>query len=52
MRKLGVTPKMLTGLREACKEADVIQINGLWMMQNVYPYWATKGTNCKSVVAP
>lgn len=35
MRKLGVTPKMLTGLREACKEADVIQINGLWMMQNV-----------------
>lgn len=52
LRKLGVTPKMLTGLRKVCKEVDIIQVNGLWMMQNVYPYWATKGTKCKLVVAP
>jgi glycosyltransferase involved in cell wall biosynthesis len=43
---------MLEGLRLACQSADVIQTNSLWMMPNIYPAWARKGTNCKLVVAP
>ena len=49
---LGWSPEMLKGLREACKTADVIHSNSLWMMPNVYPVWAVKGTSCKLVVAP
>ena len=49
---LGWSPEMLKGLREACKSVDVIHDNSLWMMPNVYPAWAVKGTKCKLVVAP
>lgn len=49
---LGWSSEMLKGLREACKTADVIHDNSLWMMPNVYPAWAVKGSKCKLVVAP
>ena len=49
---LGWSPEMARGLREACQTADVIHGNSLWMMPNVYPFWAVKGTKCKLVVAP
>ena len=49
---LGWSPEMLRGLREACRTADIIHSNSLWMMPNVYPAWAVKGTKCKLVVAP
>ncbi|MBQ9693276.1 MAG: glycosyltransferase [Kiritimatiellae bacterium] len=49
---LGWSPKMLQGLKRTCQTADIIHNNGLWMMPNVYPLWACKGTKCKLVVAP
>lgn len=49
---LGWSPEMLKGLREVCRTADIIHSNSLWMMPNVYPAWAVKGTKCKLVVAP
>ena len=50
--RLGRSPKMLRGLGEVCQTADIIHSNSLWMMPNVYPAWAVKGTKCKLVVAP
>ena len=47
-----VSSKMLSALRLAAMEVDIIHSNGLWMMPNVYPWWACKGTKCKLVVAP
>lgn len=49
---LGWSPEMARGLREVCQTADIIHDNSLWMMPNVYPAWAVKGTKCKLVVAP
>lgn len=49
---LGWSPRMLQGLKEACQATDIIHSNSLWMMPNVYPLWACKGTRCKLVVAP
>ena len=49
---LGRSPEMLRGLRSACKEADIIHTNGLWMYPNVYPDSARCGTNCKFVLQP
>lgn len=43
---------MLRALRHECKTAEVIHSNGLWMMPNVYPYWASSGTGCKLVIQP
>ncbi|HNW36651.1 MAG TPA: glycosyltransferase [Candidatus Ozemobacteraceae bacterium] len=51
-RGLGRSPEMLAGLRLACQSADIIQTNSLWMMPNIYPAWAKKGTTCKLVIAP
>lgn len=50
--RLGRSPKLLHLLKEACRQADVIHSNGLWMYPNVYPSWAAKGLNCKLVTAP
>ena len=49
---LGWSSKMLQGLKEACQSADIIHNNSLWMMPNVYSWWASRGTKCKLVVAP
>ena len=49
---LGWSPEMYRGLKKACQTADIIHNNSIWMLPNVYPYWASKGTRCKLVVAP
>ena len=49
---LGRSPEMMQGLREACQTADIIHDNSLWMMPNIYPGNARKGTKCKLVVSP
>ena len=46
------SPSMAIGLARACKTAQVIQANGVWMLPHVYPAWAVKGTSCKLVTAP
>lgn len=52
LRNLGYCPEMYQGLKQICKKSDIIHGNGLWMMPNVYPWWACKRTKCKLVVAP
>ena len=49
---LGASPEMLRGLRFACRHADIIHDNSLWMMPNIYPGKAIARTNCKLVVSP
>ena len=50
--RLGRSPEMFRRLKVACKTADVIHSNSLWMMPNIYPYWASRGTKCKLVMQP
>ena len=50
--RLARSPKMLAGLTMAAQDADIIHNNSLWMMPNVYPAWAKRGTKCKLVTAP
>ena len=50
--RLGRSPEMYARLKVACKTADVIHNNSLWMMPNVYPYWAAKGMPIKVVTSP
>lgn len=46
------SPAMAAGLKKACRAADIIQANGVWMLPHAYPAWAKKGTGCKLVTAP
>ena len=50
--RIGRSPEMLEGLKEACKQTDIIHNNSFWMFPNVYPAMATKGSKCKLVNAP
>jgi glycosyltransferase involved in cell wall biosynthesis len=49
---IGRSPELLKGLKKACQNAEIIHTNGLWMMPNIYPTWAIRGTKCKLVVQP
>lgn len=49
---IGRNTGMLSYLRQHVHELDVVHTNGLWLMSNVYPYWATRGTKCKFVIQP
>lgn len=39
---LGRSPEMLKGLKSTCVNADIVHSNSLWMMPNIYPWWAIK----------
>ena len=49
---LGRSPEMKAGLREACRDADIIHNHSLWMLPNIYPEFVRRDTNCKLVVSP
>lgn len=49
---LGISPEMKNGLFKASRRAEIIHNNSLWMMPNIYPYWAARGTTCKIVTSP
>ena len=49
---LGRCPEMLKALRKELKECDIVHNNGVWMMPNVYPAIAKRGTKCKLVFCP
>ena len=49
---IGRSPELLKGLKKVCQSAEIIHSNGLWMMPNIYPEWAIRGTKCKLVVQP
>ncbi len=50
--KLGVSPAMRRGLEQAAGRADLMHTHSLWMMPNVYPAWAVRGTRCRLVTSP
>lgn len=52
MHGLGRSPEMLKRLREVAQTSDIIHNNSLWMMPNVYAYWAAKGSKAKIVTSP
>lgn len=49
---IGRSPELLKGLTKVCQSAEIIHSNSLWMMPNIYPEWAIRGTKCKLVVQP
>lgn len=49
---LGRSPEMLSALQRECNSAQIIHNNSLWMMPNIYPAIAKRGTNCKLVMQP
>ena len=49
---LGRSPELLSTLREECKSSQIIHNNSLWMMPNIYPAIAKRGTACKLVMQP
>lgn len=53
-RRLGVSPKMKRWLRAGALsgQGNIFHNHSLWMMPNVYPTAAVKGTSCKLVVSP
>jgi glycosyltransferase involved in cell wall biosynthesis len=51
--RLGVSPTMQRGLRAAALGgADVVHNHSLWMMPNVYPAWAVRGTRSRLITSP
>lgn len=51
-RRLGVSPKLKHALRELACSADIIHTHSLWMMPNIYPERATRGSKCRLMVSP
>lgn len=51
-RSLGISPAMKRGLFRAAPKIDTMHFHGLWMMPNVYPKQAVRGTDCALVMSP
>jgi glycosyltransferase involved in cell wall biosynthesis len=53
-KRLGISPKMRNWLKQEVKSghADIIHNHSLWMMPNVYPLSAVRGSKCPLVVSP
>jgi glycosyltransferase involved in cell wall biosynthesis len=52
LRRLGFSPLMRRALGRDAGSANILHNHGLWMMPNVYPAWAVRGTRCQIVVSP
>ncbi len=52
LNRLGLSPGMRRALRREAGAAAVIHNHGLWMMPNIYPEWAVRGTACRLVLSP
>ena len=50
--RLYFSPSLRQALREAAPTADIIHNHSLWVMPNVYPAWAVRGTRCRLVTSP
>ncbi|HEY9278150.1 MAG TPA: glycosyltransferase [Methylotenera sp.] len=53
-KRLGISPKMKSWLKNevGSGHADIIHNHSLWMMPNVYPMSAVRGSKCPLVVSP
>lgn len=53
LHSLGFSSEMRAALRlEAMSGADIIHNHSLWMMPNLYPAWAVRGTSCRLMTSP
>lgn len=53
-KRLGISPKMKNWLKQEVKSGhtDIIHNHSLWMMPNIYPLSAVRGSKCPLVVSP
>jgi glycosyltransferase involved in cell wall biosynthesis len=52
LSRLGISPAMKRGLKQDAAGADIMHNHSLWMMPNLYPAWAVRGTRCRLVTTP
>lgn len=53
LRYLCWSPAMLKGLKKAVQEGvNIIHVNGVWQLADIYPSKAVRGTKCKVVYCP
>lgn len=54
LHALGFSAEMRAALRREATTggADIVHTHSLWMMPNVYPAWAVRGTPCRLMTAP
>lgn len=50
--RLGISPKMRKALEKAVRSADIIHNHSLWMMPNIYPGDAVRGSNTRLLTSP
>lgn len=50
--RLGRSRAMFRGLTAACREAQILHVHGLWMLPNIYPAAACRGSAAKVIVSP
>ena len=50
--RLGVSPRLRDAMRRAARHSQILHNHSLWMMPNIYPAAAVRGTNCRLVVTP
>jgi len=52
LRRLGISPHMHRALATAAKTAQIMHYHSLWMLPNIYPASAVKGTRCRLITSP
>jgi len=52
VRRLGISPRMRRALAKAAKTAQIMHNHSLWMLPNIYPASAVKGTDCRLITSP
>lgn len=52
LRYLCWSPDMMRGFGVAAKTADIIHVNGVWQLSDIYPSRAVRGERCKVVYCP
>lgn len=50
--RLALSTAMKKGFVREARQSDVIHVNGVWLLPDVYPCEAVKGTACKVVYCP
>jgi glycosyltransferase involved in cell wall biosynthesis len=50
--QLGLSREMPAGLRAAARAGEIMHVHGLWMLADVWPAWAVRGSDCQLVAAP
>jgi glycosyltransferase involved in cell wall biosynthesis len=52
LSKLGLSAELPRALRRAARSGEVMHSHGVWMLPNLAPAWAVRGSACTLVAAP